>query len=1451
MIRDVKNFAFYSQIKSQYEGMEGYDDNKIAKEAVARVIADVIMQDEPSGEYRDSQIEKAKSWWQRIFDWLKSKLRKIEPGAYARDLDEFRLSAQIIQENRSEGLKTVQDVRNKYVKDPYYSQYYHLSEEHKDEQKRLVELFNNLRVIRNPNGKGYIHLDGRPVRHRVTDLVKQYYRKIFGDEPNDKILAMKGTLLHKLNQKLMNRLEEGRSIDSTSYTDNQLLKETADELSREDPDFRDLTPIFYDITGGQLQQLRTGVKAIYDHIQKTQDRINKLTQTSGKAEIFTELMIYDEEADRAGTIDLIVVYSNGTVGFFDYKGIKMFEARGKAVGSLPQYKLDAYDIQMVGYKNILQSSYGVKNFAESRVVPINMQFNQNVYAGFRKLEMGQGINEDKEYLDHIPLAKEMTADEDLNQTLNKMFALRERLNNRKQSSKYDERLEIRINQLSKAIRRVQIAQDINYVIDEINRINQEFTERVNHPADNADALSFKDLVEFYEYLNVFENLVSDAENSVKDDKELSDRLDKIGTARQRLMKRIYDKIAELGSKEGYDLDQASPEVGVMGKLFKQLSEFSRPAFQFMSRMVRMNEEAVRQDLDAMIEKIEKADDKLSAWAKSKSMSLQDAYDKLYNAKTGNLIAKFNTKFSESKKQAAGERKFAWFIENTRVLRDETTKSGIQLEPDMRSKFEKNKTKFFEYIDRKYKGDNYSKQREKIKQEYLAKYDVSTSLDALFNSKNYYVRPKENEANLSEEFKYLKQAGNEPLLEYYEMYVEANLEFAAITGKDINHNFVANIHQDLIDRVAQNGALHAGGLRKYLKHAFEVRQNDVLHGNVKKDPSTGEMLYNIPLLYRDRLTDKLSSSEIEEVRAEVEKKYGGTPEFNDEFQKALQFAREKKGLEFKNRDLSRSLILFAETAYTYKYYSETEDAIRATYEYLKHRGSTELTDSMGNKLVDSVTGEVMRTHNIPAEELDAFDKFIKRYWYGKKVAGKDLTFTIKEKRDKDGNIIREARTYSGHKLARAVMSYVATKSLAFKPILAAGNMIGIKSNQYMIAAEGLYYTRKEMKAAHRLYMTRDPKRAAAIAFFEPYAHDLSREKANKHSANRLSRTITSDNLLFMHKTADQSVDGNNLISLTHSYGLDENGKIKHLRDLPEGSKSIWERSSYNESTGEFAVEGMSQEAFVHFKTLTRRIATKIKGQIPQDDKSLFDATLAGAMLMMYRSWIPGLVKTRFSKLTYDPILGTFDAGRFSVVFSEILSDAVEPRFNRFMKVLGSSIGLYKPNPNMEIAERLYKEFLSTNPQYTKENLSLEEFIEMRKAKLRGMAMELRLLLSFVALALGAKAAIPDEDEYGRFTHQAVVNLYRALNKGLLELSFFFSPSSVTQILRTPVPAFSVFTDLQELIKNTIDETRDLVFGENAHTDNTPFGYYTLKYVPVITSAIDFIDLFGTYDVTSGY
>ena len=1420
MMNAVEGTDVYKEVVADYKDLYNGDETKLKKEAVGKMIAKAIVRKEKV------KAEKLLPWWQRAWRWIKRKLSGLSSSNMEKELAPFMDAADIILGESVEGLKDINELKTTEI-------FYQVTEEEKERRDTIEANLNENRVSRDLEKKGYKTAGGKKVKNRVTDVVKKFNRKRFrtGDLKEWEVTAHKGTIIHKYLEIIGEAIFAGKDI-KWKDVEGKVIKDLTNPNDAANEDFLGKDDSYFQLRdSGQFGELVHGMKQIKEQVLNRQKQIDP----KGEVKFFPEFIVYDETADIAGTIDLLVLYSNGSVGIYDYKSVY----RLKEKDEIPIFKEQEWEKQIIGYKDILASSYGVRNFAETRVIPIDMSLNKNPGDKFARIGMGSiGLTEpSRPYLTQVPVAKELSGDENLDKSLIKMLNLYDTLRTKYMSNYKDDKLKDRINRLRENIHKIQLDSDVSYIYGEIQTLYDEFEKRVNLPLDHKDALKDDVLIEFMTFVDVYDQFGVNAMDAAKEagKKKTVENLKKVAHMLEYLRVNIRQKMAENAnnSDDFIDVTGSAKAEGFAGRLFKQLSKFNRPVFKKLAMMVRGAADQTRREVNKIAEDVNKHTEELKKWASSQGMSLLDAYGKIIKDETGDLIPKFSKKFYEDKKKAFKDKSFAWVKDNMEVR---VENGNYYYTGDALERYTKAREKYHEGLMKSYPGDKNMEFRNRRRAAWDKKFNITENADALFSNTNYFMDYKDKPENFSDEYNYMLR--HEPLKNYYEMYIKYNKQFKYDAGVDINHNFVANIHTNMIDKVGQSGLGAISGIKDSFMRSMEIREFDTSKGTI--DPATGKPIHSIPIFHTDKLRGRLGKKDIQNIREDILRETDlkeNSDEFNEELEKRIQQNEFSKGVKSKSRDLSRSLIIFAETAYNYKHLSESEAAALSLLEILKGQTQeTELVDGSGKKVLNKYTGKVATMLGVPAGEIDALEKFINLNWYGQQTQSGDITFGKDDK-------------YSLTKAYQNVIKLTSATAIGLKPILAAGNALGIKSNFYMSGAEGTRYKKEDIKAAHKMFINRDKRYKYIIDYFAPHTRDINKKKADDLSASKMISTFTMDNIYIMHRKGDEMVDNNILVAMMHRYGIDENGRVTRLDKIKGKDKeSLIDRMSIEDD--KVVIRGLTDREYTRFRAMVQTTAVGIKGNIPQEDKNLIGTTLVGQMLMQFRSWMPGLIEKRFKELGYDDLFDDYDVGRFRVFFGEFSQKGFLPFLKNFSNLLGEvmMMNVYnRKGVNQEVTKRFYDRFKLQNPDTT---LTMEEFVELRKAKLRGMAAELRIFFGFMIAVMGGKAMLPEEEDESAIRdviHLIAQNSLRITQRGALEISFFLSPESVATILKSPIPSLRLFTtDIPNVIRNTFDETRDVIFGEDSTRDKTPRFYYFSKIVPIGSSAVDFFDIWDTYN-----
>lgn len=1484
MMEKIPRFKIYQEVKKEYNN--AYDSEKqLREEAIAKLISREIINEE---EIDDTALNRDlfSKWWNRLWNSIKSLLGGIKSS----EMGPFIKSAKMILNGEIDGLLSLNKVIELNQDDLKGLVYYQLSNEAINRKDQMNKDFEQSKVSFNYNTNKLETADGREIKFRLTDFKERYYiNKNYRIDNTEKkeMVSLKGVYTDALNKEIMDKLIVGEDIvmdDIINTVSNRLLNSS--ERINEIYNSKENDRHFFDMTLDQFNELKNGVEALYKQIQSNSDRIKKYTEgATGKPKIYTGLSLYYDKEDIAETIDILVVYPNSSVGVYKYEATNFYEGSETGeIKELSRTQIEGNEIVLQQAKRILKAMYGLEelDFAESRIVPINIQLNYkskfnptgNLGKGLAKVEMGS--NEDRLYLEQIPVAKELiTEDAPLSKSLKRMINLRSNLKSQLDSHPGNHELRVQFNKIDKAIKDLQLNREANTIYNEVYNMFTQLRKLESEPTEspNYDYGDFNNYIMFAEVFEGMSNEISDSSGGTILTKDNKEKLGKITNMAQAIKtiatRKILDRIKEY---TGRDLSKDILESGTLGNVFKQLQDYDGQIFKRMADLVEVNSEHIRQDFNRVHDIMMTKHKSLQKWARSKNISIMEAFKKIYDVNKRGLVSKYTGEYFKDLNNARKNRKLKWLQDNLELL------------PEKEAQFNENKISYFNYLDKIYPdeinskdkltelGEYNKKQREALKLEWEKKFDIKKHPStALMNKRNGYLTLKENAKYYSDEWKELINPENKPLLDYYNQYIEFNQYFNNLTNRDIKRGFVSELRQDTLDRIFQAGIGAAGNIWRQMMHSLETREFDISERQV--DASTGEILPVIPLLYTDPVRDALNDTDKVSIKRDLENDgfERGTEVYNSEYQRRVKKLEYQKGAEYKSFDLTKSLLLFANSIFTHKHFTDTVEEIKAIQNLIKSDLiETKLTAQAGNPLVNKLTGEYAKKIGLAKSDIEAFDNFVNTYWYGLELETKDHTFKGKSQRDENGIIISEGKKYSGTKIYRMLSKLTTFKALPLNIVAAGGNVLGLHSNFKIMAAEGLRFNNKQANKAFNMILTKNKKAVMLAKYFEPHNRSLNIQKANDLTGNKINKWFTSDRIMSLYRIPDDFYSEVTLISMMQNYGLNSNNEIQRLDKLPEDSKSLFDLAEIKDDKVTLPGISDNETNFLRLRRMSRNTFTGIAGVPSEDNKNNTGKNILVKVLMKFRSWIPGLAKARFRNMKFDEDMQEFDVGRYRVVAGEFArSGSFRGVLNNFFTLMGQAalstpilnrltgrINLYKNGGNSYANKVFFESFLEKNKEL-RGKVSFENFEEVRAAKMAGIAKELSTMLFYFLVAGLAKHLIPDDDEeyIARFFGK---NTYKILHRGLLELNFWTSPESMLEVSKSPAADLGTLRDIYRWYVNTLDVTKDLItpdadipliqkkgaraIFEKTKYDKSPMFYRTLNVMPFGGNIVDFLDLF---------
>lgn len=1426
MMRDVVNYPEYAEVKNdpQYSAQFGDNEAKYRFEAVGKVLAKEII-----GQFRGTKTQEArvKGFWKSLWEKIKKWFNGAKSSEITQMQTAWKLAADKILnadardlsfENAEETVDYLQE-NEFFQKDPI------------TQEANIKNIEDN--APKYNSAKEKYTFNGKDIKNRVSQIVNAFYKSIFPHKTventeESKFKAGKGQVIHAINQYIVKQLAKNEPINKEDAI--AFAKESTKDLAY----FATIKDGFHDVSNAQFDELTREITKL----------INRIKQFDPDAKFLTEAAIYDKKRDIAGTIDLLIAYSDGSIGLYDWKSFDMTDEIRRF--GLPFYKEQGYDEQLIQYKRILAEAYGITKFRESRVVPIALTYNRDkgqlVDKGLNRVEIDID-GKDIPILRVIPVANELTEDEDINKQLERLFKHKSVIRTQLAKDKQNEDLKARLYKIDNTIKTLQLKQDITVAFRDADDLARTIAKGVAEPNSlSRDYINAKRFGELKSYLTFYKEYVEDLLQKFAeiDPKKAASVTTNLALAEQQLTALGFQRAYE---ESGVDIKQAGTSVGFMKEWFQTLSKFDQPLIKAFRNILFKAQQDMYDETIKLLENIKTADANLRTWASNNGMSVSKAFEKIINPNTKDLITAYKAEIYQKKEElqkSGHDSGIKWMKENF-----EFDKDG----------YEQFKTESFIRFEQNYAGDLEKIEREK--DSFEMKFDASKHSKAWLNSFNFFIKPKELEENFNEQWIYLNKPENKALKEYYDMHtslIELINESLPHNTK-LKKNFVANIRKDLVQRFTESGKLSVGGLKQSFLNSLELRDVDPERGgDLVYDPNTGQLKLSVPLLFVDQVKEKLSKPETLALVKKIQKDHPELEKSSTEFKAIFdseKYALERaKGKDNKSLDLTSNLIIFAEAAMNYKHMSEIEDQVSLLKELSTSADIKEkLTDKLGNVIKDN--GKILERYGLSTNTIETFNKFVNLYIYGQTDQGFEVSkIKIGEVKDEEGNVWNEGVYVSGNKVARKLMQWLSMKAIGANPIIAGQNIIGSNLNALIKGTEGVYFKRKQWHDSFKKSFTNDEKFNFAKEFFNVHTHNFVLEQANNLSASKINATLTTDKLFLLHKKPDEWLDNVLLYSMMQNYGLNSEGKPERLVKLPQGTKSL--ADSIEVVDDKLQIVGLSQDGFHNFRRQVQNIAGEIKGNMSAQDRNLVGTTIQGQIIMQFRNWMPKLIESRGRALGYNDIMDEFDEGRFRVFFEEVFSRGLAKAIPTFLGTLKEVAGFsYKANKEaMQIA---YDKFISDNPEF-EDKLSPEQYLEMRQAKLKSMAMEMRIYTILLAMILMASGGKGDDDKKKAYYKRSWASrqLYNMLVRGAREIGFFFSISTAKDITKSAVPLTGLFTDIGGLLNAIKDESivainplgkNEKVINKLEKSADKRFGRYMMKLFPLGSPGMITFELFG--------
>ena len=1123
-----------------------------------------------------------------------------------------------------------------------------------------------------------------------------------------------------------------------------------------------------------------------------QNMINKQLGTNDKFEMLLEQRIGSGPRSIAGKIDVLFLFSNKTGMIYDYKS---YEGK-KTYAQLA----DQYQGQLIDYKRILKEDYGIDEIVKALVVPIKVKF-INVsedkktatihsitgYETDEKETIVKAINNSYDKLGIAGVDKFLKTQHD------KIRKLEDKIRLEKKQEVKD-KLVAEVADLKNSIKQFTSSGDFNFIVDHILKIvipeietqlrketfdemePQEALALINQYTDTlkdyVDTLKYFTLEDIQQQLGLTNN---------------SEQLFDIVAGLEKRSKIILNRLREVNLRiAGAEIDSSYIDestgqfkpfapVKAISRLFTRLNRIDNPLIKAFYKKSRESSEAKSVELRQFLNKLTDIQNQMEVKLKEVGRSFKEVF-----IENGNYLDNLSEEGKEIRNQQ-------WAIANKdkkteKLVGDHPDAPYVFREEEFKADYERRLLKFEANTRLKHGSNEEQVQKDLVNWELdnnILKYD-----HAFFKSagRNKWIKPKpEFQAKyLNPKLEYILSIPEfKAWLDFKNEYTNDFREMLGMHYGDMPDNFYPNVRKTIVDKFLENPT-QLGKLWDSFTASFTLREDDVFLGTY----ANGEPVKEVPKFFISKLADD-------------EKSY----------------------------NYAESLALFAKMAINYKHASDLEIYANSIREVLTDSVKELVLDDNGNPRIDYAGDKVVKS----AQELvNLFNTHVDYLVYG-------ITTT------NIGNI--PGTNVNATKVIKAAMKWTRLSALGLRINTALGAFGASRIAINAIKKKESYFTTEQFDKSVKDRVSNRQKWLTITSILDATNEDLVSRASGKHFIKGIRKLVDSRMMFSPFRVGDQFHKDDMAYAMSLNYGLNAEGQLRRLINLPEGTKSL--ADSLDLETGQ--LEGKSLEESMRilesFRTITKQAFYRVTGSINEDNIYAAQTSLLWQNLMMFKSWMPGVVGERVGKITYDEITDTLDMPRYTA-----LTKWIAPKGQRNLKKIISRAGLlsidimtygiakkalYKDGKrvNNELSEAQFKAWKYKNP-VAAENVTKEEFERMQEGQMRAAVFELRAILSFFAVVL-LLGSDDEDDFYSHKNNYAMRQANKILNKSLSELTYFWTPTSISDLLARPIGLLSLGQNITGVVTNGFDEGYDIITGQNSKgqdmTDRTPPGYYSTKLI----------------------
>lgn len=1108
----------------------------------------------------------------------------------------------------------------------------------------------------------------------------------------------------------------------------------------------------------QVEKLAMSMLHLYHQIQMTQHEINRLSGKNNKPIFVLEKPFLDKGKDVAGTMDIFVIFSDGSASIYDHKFTdlkaerkyfkspttvqkteidRIRKAQGLPVNpetnwyyQLPNdinlyKKEESWNAQIGRYAQMAKQLYGVTHIRQARILPVATTYTK-VDSGRKDkngdtiMHVGPGSQvevlltgiEDDLGVSQLALNIERTGDVNLDRFIDMLIKNKETLKREMKSKNAwgDPKYVNRIKKLDESIQALLKSRDITHISESIDALANQIE---NDLKDQEHPITFEQIILHLGDINMFETFI---ELSSEEINKLEKAHEDAPGDEENPYTTFLNRLGAANLKLSRQAQSMHNKMTVMiGDLNKEGGYMSEGMFKSFTKQKDMNTLGVyfthlRESNHPIVSLFSQLLDGIETNVMMERSKLEKKLEK---------INKDLTTWGSSKGLSGTDiykdiiddeygnliRKFTNFKKDlfddySNQKNHKKNIAWFQENFERSSSAEKIFQDKFKQIQEYYKRETKGNKAEYNKeiQNWLNRNDVTHSNgdnQAWYNPYiQHWLTPKNPDEYYTDEYRNLLKTENKPLLDFYNIYIEQMNMLAEKADFRIYENAIPNIRKDALDTLVQDGMFLGG------KQQIENIKNWWIHNDNDDGMQTilteDGLERSVPIFYQNNV-----------------------------------------GKNNKSMDLSKSLMLFSDFVNKYNGIKNIEHASLAMRELVSKTAG--IKSNMAGQVVRTESGEIKLKEGAEATNdklVSAFDTWINYYVYGERKKG-------------DVKI---------NKAVDAITAISSRKGVALNALSAVGGHINAEAQLRMIAKKATYFTtdtlgkaRTEVKLG--ISTLRRSKEANemmhskvvfANLFFEPSQEDMSHEKANGMSLDwiRSSKMGKQDYAYMLQRYSDDVIDNTTMTAMMMDYGIDPiTSKVYPLSRLKKvygeneseykpgirykdiEFKSLWDMTIMKDEDvdfgdgktvsvkiedvpkimNQFTKEAIDSKTFTDFRRKAKQMIARTKGNMSGDDIAGYKTHWIGRLVMQFRGWIPATVTERIKGVQYNLTMEQMEVGRLTAA-KNMVHKNLKRTMGEFIKELvpfmkgnfGDGKVMSDVLDEQSPLELKYKQFIADNP-----------------------------------------------------------------------------------------------------------------------------------------------------------